>query len=138
MGDGGVRAMRRAAPAAFALAVLIQAVPAQAAATQPPGPESPPPPWFLVADIPSRAPGVATTRWLWNREARTLRYCRKAAATGAFACAADVVLPEGRWVLDRLQAQPSADVDSSARFYSPDLDATLICEATTAGDFGCR
>ena len=116
--------------AAFGLAVLVQGAAA--------GPESPPPPWFVVADIPGKDPAIAETRWLWNREARTLRYCRQDAATGAFACASDVVMPDGRWVLQRLQAQPSDDVAASARFYSPDRDQTLICTATTAGGFGCE
>jgi hypothetical protein len=70
---------------------------------------------------------VATTRWLWNREASALRYCRKA-----------VSLPEGRWVLDKIQARPADGVDSAARFYSPDQDRTLHCTATTTGDFGCE
>ena len=81
---------------------------------------------------------MATTRWLWNREASALRYCRKAAATGKFACAPDVSLPEGRWVLDKIQARPADGVDSAARFYSPDQDRTLHCTATTTGDFGCE
>jgi hypothetical protein len=92
----------------------------------------------VIADIPSSDPRIADTRWLWNREARTLRYCRKDATTGAFTCAPDVTLPKGRWVLDKIQAEPSAAVASSARFYSPDLDRTLGCQAASDGAFGCE
>jgi hypothetical protein len=119
---------------ACALSGLAGAVSAQ----PPPGPESPPPPWFVVADMPSADARIAITRWLWNREARTLRYCRKSAATGAFSCAPDVILPAGRWVLQRIQTLPSSDLDSSARFFSPDLDRTLNCRATVGGEFSCN
>jgi hypothetical protein len=108
------------------------------AAAESPGPQSPPAPWFVVADIPSKDPTIADTRWLWNREAAALRYCRQAAATGEFTCAPDVILPEGRWVLQRIQDQPSSGVASSARFYSPDRDETLRCRADDAGALGCE
>ncbi|MDR3511183.1 MAG: hypothetical protein P4L73_06095 [Caulobacteraceae bacterium] len=127
--------MRRAT---LGLAALGLALLAHGAAAAPPGPEAPPPPWFVIADIPSRDPKIADTRWLRNREAHALRYCRKDAATGVFTCAPDVSLPEGRWVLDRIQAQPSDDLDSSARFYSPDRDQTLRCTASVGGEFGCE
>jgi hypothetical protein len=120
-----------------AIAAGLAALAGSAAAGEAPGPESPPPPWFVVADIPSPDPAIADTRWLWNREARTLRYCRQDAAKGEFTCAADVVLPEGRWVLQRIQAAPEAGVASSARFYSPDRDETLKCRATDDGGFSC-
>lgn len=127
-------------PAAAALAALLALAPAaaRAQAGAGDGPAAAAPPWFVVADIPSRDPAIADTRWLWNRQAGALRYCRKAAATGAFTCAPDVALPQGRWVIDRIQAQPSEGLDSSARFYSPDRDQTLRCQAAVTGDFGCE
>ena len=73
-----------------------------------------------------------------RREARLLRYCRQDATTRDYACDPDVALPRGRWVMQRIQAAPSAAVASSARFYSPDLDRTLECQATTSGGFGCE
>jgi len=98
---------------------------------------SPPPPWFVIADIPGSDPAIADARWLWSREGRTLRYCRKAADTGEFSCAPDVALPDGRWTLQRIQAAPEAGVASSARFYSPDRDQTLTCRAADDGAFSC-
>jgi hypothetical protein len=115
------------------LAALALTTPALAA-----GPEAPPPPWFTVADIPSHDPGFSTTRWLWNREIRSLRYCRKPADKDDYACAADTVMPKGRWVLQRLQDAPEAGVASSIRFYSPDLDITLRCGASMDGLVQCR
>jgi hypothetical protein len=125
--------MRRAA-ALIGLAVLAGAGPALAAA----GPENPPPPWFAIADMQSHAPGFADARWLWDRQTRTLRFCRQDAKTGKFACAPDVTLPQGEWALDLIQDHPASDVDSSARFYSPDLDQTLRCTADLSGGFGCE
>lgn len=119
----------------MAAGLLVLAGPARAA--DGPRPEAPPPPWFVIADIPVSDPAIADTRWLWSREGRTLRYCRKSAATGAFACAPDVTLPDGRWTLQRIQAAPEAGVASSARFYSPDRDQTLTCRATDDGGFSC-
>lgn len=126
----------RAVFAAVTTAGLLAAAGACGAQT-PPGPQSPPPPWFLVTDAASRDPSIADVRLLWNREARTLRYCRKDAATGDFACA-DTPLPDGRWVLQRIQSQPEDGVDLSARFYSPDLDRTLECQAAQSGAFDCE
>jgi hypothetical protein len=116
---------------------LAGALLAPAARAEGDGPAAPTPPWFVVANMPSRDPKIGDTRWLWNREARSLRYCRQDAASGEFSCAADVVMPEGRWVLQRIQARPSDDVAGSARFYSPDLDRTLTCQAMESGAFGC-
>ena len=109
-----------------------------AAALAAPGPEAPPKPWFVLADIPGADPKITTTRWLWNREARLLRYCRQDATTHDYACDPDVTLPRGRWVMQRIQAAPSAAVASSARFYSPDLDRTMECQAAASGGFGCE
>jgi len=115
--------------------LLALAGPAMAADA--PGPASPPPPWFVIADIPGSDPAIADARWLWSREGRTLRYCRKAADTGEFSCAPDVALPDGRWTLQRIQAAPEAGVASSARFYSPDRDQALTCRAADDGAFSC-
>lgn len=122
--------------AALLAGVLVLA--AAGAARAEGGPENPPPPWFTIADMKSHAPGIADARWLWDRQARALRFCRQDAKTGAFACAADVTLPKGEWTLDLIQDHPSSDVDSSARFYSPDLDQTLHCTADLSGGFGCE
>jgi len=102
------------------------------------GPENPPPPWFVIVDVNSHAAGFGDARWLWNRQARTLRFCRQDNKTGKFACAADVTLPQGEWTLERIQDHPADDVDSAARFYSPDLDQRLECKAMISGDFGCE
>jgi hypothetical protein len=126
--------MKRLAAAIIGLTLLT----GPAAALAAPGPESPPKPWFTLADIPGADPKIANTRWLWNREARLLRYCRQDATTHDYTCDPDVTLPRGRWVMQRIQAAPSAAVASSARFYSPDLDRTLECQATANGDFGCE
>jgi len=119
------------------LLVAVAALAACADAAQA-GPEQPPPPWFVVADIPSHDPAFITTRWLWSREDRALRYCRKPADKPDWTCAADAVLPDGRWVLQRLQDAPEAGVASSIRFFSPDLDRTLVCEAATDGAVACE
>ena len=68
-----------------------------------------------------------------------LRYCREAADTGKeFTCASDVILPEGRWVLRKMEDQPSPlAVVSAASFYSPDLDRALRCEAAGDGGLNC-
>ena len=126
--------MKRLAAAIVGLTLVVRATAALAA----PGPEAPPSPWFVIADIPGADPKITTTRWLWNREARLLRYCRQDATTHAFTCEADVTLPAGRWVMQRIQAAPSAAVASSARFYSPDLDRTLECQAAASGGFACE
>jgi hypothetical protein len=102
------------------------------------GPEDPPKPWFAIADIPSHDPAFTTARWLWSREDHMLRYCRKPTGKDAWTCAGDVSLPDGRWVLQRIQDQPEAGVASSARFYSPDKDATLNCRAGDDGGFSCE
>ena len=77
------------------LLVAVAALAACADAAQA-GPEQPPPPWFVVADIPSHDPAFTTTRWLWSREDRALRYCRKPADKPDWTCAADAVLPDAR------------------------------------------
>ena len=112
-----------------------------AAATRPAaaddGPATPTPPWFIVADPPSPDPAFTIDRWLWNREASALRYCRKDAVKGEFTCAGDVGLPKGHWVIDRVQDQPDPGVASSLRFYSPDRDLTLVCRAAMDGGMSC-
>jgi hypothetical protein len=120
---------------AMAIGVLAAAALVSAAFA---GPEQPPAPWFVVADIPSHDPAFKSARWLLNREARTLRYCRKAAEGPDFACAPDVVLPDGRWVIQRLQDVPSPGVASAIRFYSPDLDRNLVCRAASDGAVACE
>lgn len=125
--------MHRSVLLAAGLAAL-----AELARAEPPDPANPPAPWFVISDIPSSDPAVADTRWLWNRTAQTLRYCRQSASTQDFSCAPDVVLPEGHWVIDRVQNAPEPGTASSARFYSPDEDRTLTCRASDAGDFSCE
>ncbi len=119
----------------LAILALVLAAPLAAHAG---GPEEPPPPWFVVADIPAHDPAVTTTRWLWNREARALRYCRKPVDKDAYACAPDALLPNARWVLQRLQDAPEAGVASSIRFYSPEVDRTLTCRAAADGSMACE
>ncbi len=121
----------RLAIAAIGLLALARPVAAQA-----PGPESPPPPWFAIADIPSQDPKIANTRWLWNREARTLRYCRQDAVGKTFTCA-DATLPAGEWVLRKLEDAPEPGVASATQFFSPDLGQTLECRATSDGALSC-
>jgi hypothetical protein len=99
-----------------------------------PGPESPPPPWFVIADIPSHDPAYITDRSLWSREDNALRHCRKPADKDEWTCAGDVALPTGRWVLQRIQDKPEAGIASSARFYR-NLDRTLRCHASDDGAF---
>jgi hypothetical protein len=100
------------------------------------GPQDPPKPWFKISDVPSHDPDFAITRWLWSREDHALRYCRKPVDKEAWVCA-DVAMPDGTWTLQRLQDRPKAGVASSLRFYSPDKDRTLYCEARESGVFGC-
>jgi hypothetical protein len=126
--------MRRAHPAIIAALLLA----GSAHAADAPGAASPPPPWFVIADIPGHDPKVTSTRWLWSREGRTLRYCRRDAASGEFTCAHDVSLPDGRWVLRKIQDQPAPGIASSAAFYSPDRDQALACRAAEDGTFGCE
>lgn len=121
-----------------ATAALAGAAMAAGAAWADGGPENPPPPWFAIMNVRSHAEGFIAQRWLWNRQGRTLRFCRQDAKTGKFACAADVTLPKGEWTLDRIEDHPEDDVDSAARFYSPDLDQRLTCKAMVSGDFGCE
>jgi hypothetical protein len=78
--------MKQLAAAIIGLSV----VGSPAAALAAPGPESPPKPWFVIAEIPGADPKITTARWLWNRQARLLRYCRQDAETHAFSCDPDV------------------------------------------------
>ena len=65
------------------------------------------------------------------------RYCRAAADTGEFSCAPDVVLPEGHWTLQKIQAAPKPGLASQARVYSPYPDQALIIRTADDDGFSC-